>query len=183
MNPAAKLALRALVGACACALVVPLATSAASRTVTSTPCWQTLLNDWYDGRIDHVYPIPCYREAINHLPTDVAVYSSARDDINRALQLAIARQKNPSAPAPTITDNSSTTTTTGASGATGSTGTAGRTPPPGPIPSAISNSSPGGATSFPLPLIILGGLAGFLLVLGAAGLVVRRMQGGGGDAS
>ena len=147
--------------------------------MTTTPCWQVLLNDWYDGRIDHVYPIPCYREAINHLPTDVAVYSSARDDISRALQLAIARQKNPNAPAPTIIDTPSSNRT----GATGATGTAGRTTPPGPIPSAISNSSPGGATSFPLPLIILGGLAAFLLVLGGAGLVVRRMQGRGDSAS
>jgi hypothetical protein len=179
VNPSAKLALRALLGACACALLLPVAAPAASRSVAATPCWQALLNDWYDGQINHVYPIPCYRDAINHLPTDVSVYSSARDDINRALQLAIARQKNPSAPAPTITDSSSPA---GASGATGSSGSAGRTQPPGPIPSAINNSSPGGATSFPLPLIILGGLAGFLLVLGGVGLAVRRMQGRGRNA-
>ena len=55
----------------------------------------------------------------------------------------------------------------------------GNQPPGGPIPNAIKNSSPGGATSFPLPLIILGGLAILLLAAGAIGLIVRRMQGRG----
>jgi hypothetical protein len=177
VTPAAKLALRTLVAACACALVLPLPAPASTEVAAATPCWVSLLNEWYGGRIAHVYPIPCYREAINHLPTDVAVYSSARDDINRALQLAIAHQKNPKAPLPTITSSGP------GAGKTGTTGTAGRTPPSGPIPNAISNSSPGGATSFPLPLIILGGLAGFLLILGGVGLIVRRMQGPGRGAS
>src|SRR5581483_4846053 len=79
-----------------------------------------------------------------------------------------------------------TTTTTTPSGATTTTppsGTAGATSPgnkPAPgIPTALKNSSPGGATSFPLPLIILGGLALFLLAAGAVGLIIRRMQGRG----
>ena len=142
-----------------------------------TPCWVTLLNDWYDGRIDNVYPIPCYQDTIKHLPKDIEVYSSAREDIQRALQLAIAHEKNPKAPAPTITSVGPGVGTTGAKGTTSSKG---RTNPPGPIPSAINNSSPGGATSFPLPLIILGGLAVFLLAAGAVGLIIRRMQGRGG---
>ena len=24
----------------------------------ATPCWKSLLNDWYDGRIDGTYPAP-----------------------------------------------------------------------------------------------------------------------------
>jgi hypothetical protein len=139
-----------------------------------------LLNDWYDGRIDHVYPIPCYRDAINHLPTDVAVYSSAHDDINRALQLAIAHKNNPNAPVPTVTSSSPVTPVTGSTTTTTTAAaSSGRDLPSGPIPSAINNSSPGGASSFPLPLIILGSLAAFLLLLGGAGLVVRRLQGRG----
>jgi hypothetical protein len=53
-------------------------------------CWKTLLVDSYDGRIDHVYPIPCYHQAIAHLPPVLQLYSSERDDILRALQRAIA---------------------------------------------------------------------------------------------
>ena len=55
------------------------------------PCWKTLINDWYDGRIDGTYPIHCYREALQHLPTDVDTYSSARDDIKQALQKRITQ--------------------------------------------------------------------------------------------
>lgn len=163
---------------------MPLSAPAASRTATTTPCWKTLLNEWYSGRIVHVYPIPCYRSAIQHLPADISEYSSARDDINRALQLAIAHQKNPKAPKPTITTaGPGVVAATGTTGAAGVTATKGRTQPSGIIPKAIGNSSSGGATSFPLPLIILGGLAIFLLAAGAVGLVIRRMQGRGGPGS
>jgi hypothetical protein len=54
------------------------------------PCWKTLLADSYDGRIDHVYPIPCYHQAIAHLPLVLKIYSSERDDILRALQRVVA---------------------------------------------------------------------------------------------
>src|SRR5438067_7649743 len=114
VNPAVKHSLRAIVVACALVLLVPMP---ASATRAAPPCWKTLLNDWYDGRIDNVYPIPCYQDAIRHLPTDVKVYSSAAEDIQRALQLAIAHAKNPKAPLPTITSSGpgaqQTTTTAG----------------------------------------------------------------------
>ena len=60
----------------------------------ATPCWQKLLYDSYDGRIDHVYPIPCYHQAIAHLPIVVSVYSSTRDDILRALQRRLETTQN-----------------------------------------------------------------------------------------
>jgi hypothetical protein len=168
---------RALAAVCACALLLPLPAPAATAVAAATPCWKTLLNEWYGGRIAHVYPVHCYQDAINHLPTDVSVYSSAREDIQRALALAIAHQKNPKAPLPTITSSGQR----GQKGK-GTTGVPGNNSPSGPIPNAIKPSSPGGATSFPLPLIILGGLALFLLAAGAVGLVVRRMQGRGPGA-
>ena len=58
---------------------------------SKAPCWKTLINDWYDGRIDGTYPIHCYRDALKHLPTDVETYSSARDDIKQALQKRITQ--------------------------------------------------------------------------------------------
>jgi hypothetical protein len=48
-----------------------------------------LLVDSYDGRIDHVYPIPCYHQAVAHLPIVLQLYSSERDDIMRALQRTV----------------------------------------------------------------------------------------------
>ncbi len=186
-----KLAVRALAAVSLCTLALPLSASATTRGVAATPCWKLLLNEWYSGKITTIYPIPCYQQAIKHLPTDVQVYSSARDDIERALRLAIAHKKNPKAPPPTITASPTPIPTTTSQTTTTSSGTKKRTttttpsslpgnkPPAGAIPIALKNSSPGGATSFPLPLIILGGLALFLLAAGAVGLIIRRMQGRG----
>ena len=66
-------------------LVALLPGTAAARPA----CWKTLLNDWYDGRIDGVYPVACYRTAISHLPEDVRIYSSAPEDLTLALQRRI----------------------------------------------------------------------------------------------
>jgi hypothetical protein len=48
-----------------------------------------LLIDSYDGRIDHVYPVPCYHQAVAHLPIVLQLYSTERDDILRALQRTV----------------------------------------------------------------------------------------------
>jgi cobalamin biosynthesis Mg chelatase CobN len=174
-----------LVAACA-ALVVSVAPAAAK-----TPCWKLLLNDWYDGAITNTYPIPCYQQAIDHLPTDVDVYSSAREDIRRALQQAIAAQRTsrktvtsiePGTSQPGRTTTPATTTSTTATPTTTT-----RTTPTttvkkkkkGPISSAIKDLTPGGADSFPLPLLILGFLAILLVLAGVGGMAWRRYQGRG----
>ena len=51
----------------------------------ATPCWQTVVTDWSDGRIDGTYPMGCYRQALQAMPEDIRLYSSAVDDIQRAL--------------------------------------------------------------------------------------------------
>jgi hypothetical protein len=156
----------------------------AAPAAAKDPCWKTLIDDWYDGRIDNVYPVACYRAALEHMPEDVAQYSSLGDDINRALQAAIATQGG------------------GGSGTGGSSATSGvngtSTPvnntfhggPPaepsgvvvagrdvgGPVPSAIDAIGPGSADSVPVPLIVLGGLSIVLLSLGVAGFAARRVQ-------
>jgi hypothetical protein len=63
----------------------------------STNCSSRLLTDWRDGRLDTTYPVGCYREALKSLPEDVRVYSSAPEDITRALQarLTNVRGKRP----------------------------------------------------------------------------------------
>ncbi len=159
----------------------------------ATPCWKKLLNDWYDGRIDNVYPVSCYRQTLQHLPEDISVYSSARDDILRALQSARAqlrKNKKPAGPtalvpaqtttepSPTTTNEQSSTTTTagappGGTDAGGGTSSPGRKPPPG-LAQQLNSSSP---SSVPVPLLVLGGLAILLVAAGAVGLVVKRTQG------
>jgi hypothetical protein len=85
--------LRALLLPLIAAAVLVVATAGPASAKSTPPCWKTLINDWYDGRIDGTYPIHCYREALNHLPTDVETYSSARDDIRQALQERITQSR------------------------------------------------------------------------------------------
>jgi len=170
VSPRLSRLLPALVAACAFAAVFSAPAPAA------TPCWKLLLNDWYDGTINNIYPIPCYHQAIAHLPTDVQVYSSARDDIERALRQAIraqqtsgktVKQVEPGATQPGRTTSTSaepTTTTT-------------KKKKRGPIGTALRDITPGGADSFPLPLLILGLLAILLVLAGVGGMLWRRYQG------
>jgi hypothetical protein len=48
-------------------------------------CGKAVLSDWSDGRIDRTYPDPCYQAAIEVMPEDLRAYSTAKDDISRAL--------------------------------------------------------------------------------------------------
>jgi hypothetical protein len=164
----------------------------AAPAQAATPCWKLLLNDWYDGRIDQTYPVHCYKDALKHLPSDVQTYSSAHDDILRALQSAITKQKSEhknvsnntlvppeqngsggtgsrgsggsgSGGDGTTTTNSTSTSTTGEPGRNDNGGLAG----------SVSSDNP---SSIPTPLLILGGLALLLVAAGAAGLIAKRVQ-------
>ena len=73
------------------------------------PCWKPLINDWYDSSIDGRYPIPCYQQAVGHLPTDARLYSSAKEDILRAMAREVALKK--AEETPTTTEAAPTTTT------------------------------------------------------------------------
>lgn len=163
----------------------------AGTAAAKEPCWKTLIDDWYDGRIDNVYPVACYRAALEHMPEDVAQYSSLGDDINRALQAAIAAGGS---------NGGSSSSGSGDSSGSGSTDSkrpeptmstfyggpksehggalvaAGGRDEGGPLPSAISSIGPGSADAVPVPLMVLGGLSALLLALGATGFVARRMQ-------
>ena len=159
------------VGLASIALLCALAQPARAASA-GAPCWKVLLNDWYDGRIDGSYPRHCYNDALKHLPADVSTYSSAREDIERALQSAIAKQEKlghkvgPNTPivppaSPRKASRGGTTTTTGPAKGTGSAS--------GPLDS-------GSPSSLPTPLLVLGGLALLLVAAGGAGLIAKRIQ-------
>jgi hypothetical protein len=156
------------------------ATVHASPAAAATPCWKALLNDWYDGRIDHTYPVHCYQDALHHLPADVQTYSSAHDDIERALQSAIAQEKKAgqtAGPNSLVTPPTTTTSTGGTTTAITTTTTAapGRQPDGG-LGGVADQLNPSSADSLPVPLLVLGGLAILLVAAGAAGLVAKRIQ-------
>lgn len=145
-----------------------LAASAAPASA-APPCWKVLLNDWLDGRIDHLYPVSCYRNAINHLPTDIETYSSARDDILRALQARIAGKAAP--------PNENNQSGGGGGGSNSGSSSGGGDPSDGgPVGKVFDAGRPGSVDAVPLPLIVLSAIAALLLALGAAGLIARRMQ-------
>jgi hypothetical protein len=169
-----------LIRASLLAVVAVLAAGAGSARAASAkqppPCWKALINDWYDGRIDGTYAIHCYRDALKHLPTDVDTYSSARDDIKQALQERITQSHKGGGGAAgdgTTTGGGGTGGAGGGSGSGGS-GSGGGPSGGGPFKDAINAGKPGKPTSVPVPLIVLGGVAGLLMAAGGVGFLTRR---------
>jgi hypothetical protein len=178
----------------AAVLLVAL-TGFAPSAAAAPACWQRLITDWYDGTIDNRYEIPCYQQAVDHLPTDAQLYSSARDDILRAMGQEIARLNAEATPtttaaattteAPTTTEQRPPTTTeqpttTVEEEIIPATTSPGRPKPKG-VASALDKLNPGDADSFPLPLLILGALAILLVAAGVVGMIWRRMDRGDTD--
>ena len=154
-----------------------VATAAAK---SKPPCWKTLINDWYDGRIDGTYPIQCYRDALKHLPADVETYSSAREDIKQALQKRIT-QGNKGGGTTTTSGGSNSSGGGGTNTGGGSNGGGPQTSPggkstKGPFGNAFDKTGGKNADSVPLPLIILAAIAFLLMVAGAAGFLARRTR-------
>jgi len=164
--------------------------AAASLLVTTSPagagaledCGQRVIRDWYSGgRVDKLYPLPCYREAIRALPDDVMQYTDAGAAIERALESARHRTTSR---AERITDAAEVETT----GAAPSAAMERRPTPPAPPPGArasagqandearLAASPAHGAhdPGLPYPLIALGALSAVLLVSGVAAGLARR---------
>jgi hypothetical protein len=155
------------------ALLALLCSAGPAAAAKKPNCAELVVADWYDnGRVDYLYPLHCYRDAIKSLPPDVKDYSSAKEEIERALQDAANR---PPVTKPTPLDNGPAPGTGGGGGQTGTDGdetVAG----PGDGPDTA------GPSSVPIPLIVLGGLSLLLLAAGSAGYLARRFgRGGEGD--
>lgn len=171
--------------------VTVLAAVALGAPAQAAPCWEAVVEDWYDNsRVDRTYPIHCYREALRNLPEDMRAYSSAPEDIARAMGQAIARANQPG----TNTSENGDDGQAGGFGGSGSDGTAkpeaaigttepmAEVPPPRDTPDeslfreAFEEIGPSNASSFPLPLAVLGGVALLLMAAGGMGLIARRMR-------
>ena len=225
--------------AAALALLALVATVSPAAAKSKPACWKLVINDWFDGTIDGKYDVRCYREALGHLNTDLEGYTSARDDIRRALnkriaEIAAAKKAKSKKAAPTtrtttdpdIGSNSSgpTSAPPNTSGPTSPPPAAGRAPAPvrsngkgkkhgvnatttkptgpklvggspaptkttetpatspgrnqgqGPATKLINQLGPPDATSLPIPLLVLAGLAVLLMGTGAATLIAKRAQ-------
>lgn len=112
------------------------------------PCSERVLSDWLDnGSIDRMYPLPCYDEAIAAMPTDIRDYTNAQDVIERALMSAV-RDTTTQPPK------------------------AAQTPAPDAGGAIAIDAS--GASTVPMPLLLLFGLALAVLAAGALGYLGRR---------
>jgi cobalamin biosynthesis Mg chelatase CobN len=174
-----------------------LVASAAAMALFSTPapagaasldaCAQRVIRDWYSGgRIDNVYPLACYRAAIDALPSDVLAYSNADQDIRRALAFARQGRTDPGNGAEAAAKAAPTRTaapTATAAAATTDADTARRTEPASPAAPAaekrVAAPAPAGAqtaasASVPYPIIALAGLSALLLATGAIGWLANR---------
>jgi hypothetical protein len=165
-----------LIRTAALAALCALALAVSASPATGGPCWKKLINDWYDGRIDKIYPKQCYRQAIKHLPKDAEIYSNARSDIERAL-LAAQLGKLPPPNRGNRGGKGSGNPGTGATGAKGGVEpTGGDAPQSGLSGRLLDKLGPSKADSVPVPLLVLGGLALLLMAAGGAGVIARRVQ-------
>jgi hypothetical protein len=167
--------LTALAACTALLVAVPVASARPAATSVATKgCWLAVINDWLDNsRVDKTYATPCYTQAIQHLNSypDVQNYSSATDDIQRAL-LAVIRQDRGSGPGANSGGSSGGSDSGGsASGGTSSSSSDGSSG------GVLGSISPSNAQSVPLPLLVLGVLALLLLAAAGATLITRRIQG------
>ncbi len=185
MPIATRLTRRSIALAAATALVLALAATApvsASAAASEEPCGKQVFLDWWDNyRIDRIYPLHCYRDAIKVLPVDIRQYSRAEDDILRALAYALQDEPDPGDDG-SAADEDRSGGNGQVPGAGNSSGTdegrgGGNRNSPGSSP-ASSTPAPvdtSGPAAVPLPLIVLASIAGLLLMLGGAGYVKRRV--------
>ena len=167
-------------------LVVSAAASLsfASAAGAATKCGQKVLADWYDnGRIDKLYPLNCYEEAIDAIPDDIGPYVDAADVITRALQGAMRNELDPGGCDPTADGSADDCKGQGGGGKggigngngendgsdNGNSGSDGQ----GEVAPEVDTSGP---SSVPVPLLVLGGLSLALLAAGGLGYVSRRRQ-------
>ena len=125
------------------ALVAPGA-GGASRPV----CAEAVLDDWTRGALDSGYAPECYEAAIDALPEDLRVYTTAADDIRRAA-IAASRRANVAVPAGELSARR--------------------------LASESAGSDP--LRTFPTEVAVLGVLLAILVSSGVAAALVRRRRG------
>ncbi len=159
------------------AFVAALAALAVTGTAAAaTPCGEKVLADWFDnGRIDRLYPLHCYEEAIDAIPDDIRDYADAEEVISRALQSALRGDlaKGGCDPSP---DGSTNDCVAGGGNGGGGSGKGGGGS--GGDESGGSQVAPevdtAGPSSVPIPLLVLGGMSLALLAAGGLGYISRR---------
>ena len=159
--------LRTFIAAGVIALSAIGALATAEPASAATACGKKVLADWFDnGRIDRLYPLNCYEEAIDAIPDDLRDYADAEDVITRALQAALRGELASGGRDPTPGDDDPTA---GGGSGDGSSG-----PGNSDNPQAAPGVDTSGPSSIPIPLLVLGGMSLALLAAGGLGYLSRR---------
>ncbi len=135
----------------------------------ASKCGDKVLADWFDnGRIDRLYDLHCYEEAIDSIPSDLRDYANAEEIISRALQAAVNDELDPGGPDPSPNDG-----TPGGTPGDPSNPSDPNTPttPEGEVAPDVDTS---GISSVPIPLIVLALMSVALLTAGGLGYLRRR---------
>ena len=170
-------------------LLLAVLAATAGTAAAKPSCGNQVIDDWYGsktGQLSKTYPLHCYKDALKIVgkETDIDVYSNAKEDILRAMQLAIISKGkggpgNPTAD-PTTADAlpSFLGGPDAKHGGEAPSGTQPATVQPrkstgNNLPTVVKASS---ASAVPVPAIVLGGIAGLLLILGGTAYIARRRQ-------
>jgi hypothetical protein len=146
--------------------------TAVPTAAAAKPCWERVIDDWIDnGRIDGYFSPACLRAALRHVPEDIRAYSDFEEKIRQGIQGALrvrvlegrtdAASQAERAQVERLRENEESPPGAGTS--------------EGPLERALGYRNED-ASSIPLPLIILAGLALVLLAAGAAGVVQRKLR-------
>jgi hypothetical protein len=122
------------------------AVTALSETATAAAsCRQQVTADWSDnGRVDRIYPLDCYQQAIEAMAPDIRDYTDAQETIELALTMAVRSKSGTKRAAPARSL------------------------------AAARPVDTSGSASLPLPLVALGALGAAALVGGGLTYAVGR---------
>lgn len=160
-------------------LAIVGALAVAGPAAAAPACGKQVIDDWYDnGRVDGSYPLRCYDDAIDALPRDVRDYSSAKEDITRALQARMqGRAAPPATSDPSPDGDPDDVEDSDGDGIPNADDPAPNTPNDGDGSEASGGDVDTAASdSVPVPLLVLAGLALLLVAAGSVGYVARRLQ-------
>jgi hypothetical protein len=141
-------------------LLIAIAAAAlgSAPAAAAAGCGSAVLKDWADGKLDRAYPVKCYQDALDAMPEDMRSYTTASDDIKRAL---LARLRTTRTHHGELRGRSRHVTAA----------------PRATAREALSAASvTAGATGIPLPLIVIAATGSVLLLAGSAGLLGRRFR-------
>ena len=136
----------------------------------ATSCGEAVLDDWFNnGRVDVAYELPCYGEAIDAIPSDIRDYSDAEEVISRALRAAtrgrLAEGGVDPTPSVVLRHESSRASVTDSRESD-------------VVRAATAATATSGASSIPIPLVVLGGFSLALLAAGGFSRLSSRQRGG-----